>query len=135
MSDERIRLSKRHIASQGFGIWYILLIGSLLYRQFILRQPIDQYWDIVATFFIGALYVSISIFARGAVDENRITRSFKWSVVSILLTIIVVSYFLGNITSMVDLILTIVSASIGIALVTILFYFLYHRWEQGIENS
>jgi hypothetical protein len=135
MSDERIRLSKRHIASQGFGIWYLLLLASLLYRQFILKQSIDQYWDIAVVFFIGALYVSLSIFAWGAVDENRITRSFKWSVVSILLTILAVSYFLGNITSIVNLVVTIVSALIGIALVTILFYFLYRRWEKGIENS
>ncbi len=135
MSDERIRLSKRHIASRGFGIWYILLIASLLYRQFYLRQSIDQYWDIAITFFIGALYVSISSFAKGAVHENRITRSFKWSALSILLVIVAVSYFLGNITSIADLVITILSASLGIALITILFYFLYKRWEQSIDVS
>jgi VanZ family protein len=135
MSDERIRLSKRHIASQGFGIWYILLIASLLYRQFYLQQSIDQYWDIALTFFIGTLYVSISIFSRGAVYENRITKSFKWSSISILLVIIAVSYFRGNIASISDLVVTVISALIGIAFITILFYFLYRRWEQSIDIS
>ncbi len=134
MNDERIRSSKRHIASQGFGIWYILILASLLYRQFFLKQSINQYWDIAATFFIGTFYVSISVFAKGAVYENRITRSFKWSALTILLTIFAVSYFLGNIASFVDLIVTMISAAIGIALVTILFYFLYKRWEQSIDN-
>jgi O-antigen/teichoic acid export membrane protein len=132
-SDERIRSSKRHIASQGFGIWYVLLLAALLYRQFVLKQPIDQYWDIAVIFFIGAFYVSISGFARGAVYENRITRSFKWSAVTILLTIIAVSYFLGNITSVTELLVTIVSAAIGLALMSILFYYLYRRWEQSID--
>jgi hypothetical protein len=100
-----------------------------------LRQSIDQYWDIAVTFFIGALYVSISSFARGAVYENRITRSFKWSAISILLVIVAVSYFLGNITCIADLMLTLLSAAIGIALITILFYFLYRRWEQSIDIS
>jgi O-antigen/teichoic acid export membrane protein len=131
--DERIRLSKRNIASKGFGIWYILLLASLLYRQFYLKQSIDQYWDIAVTFFIGTFYVSISMFAKGAVYKNRITESFKWSTLSILVTIIAVSYFLGNIASIADLITTIISAAIGVAFMTILFYFLYRRWEQNID--
>ena len=132
-SDERIRSTKRHIASQGFGIWYILMLASLLYRQFILKQSIDQYWDIAVIFFVGAFYVSISGFARGAVYENRVTRSFKWSAVTILLTIIAVSTFLGNITSITELIVIILSAAIGLAVMAILFYFLYRRWERSID--
>jgi hypothetical protein len=135
MGDERILLEKRLIASQGFGIWYLLMLASLLYRQFYLRQSIDQYWDIAAAFFIGTFYVSISIFAKGALYENRITRSFKWSALTIMMTIVAVSYSLGNIASFADLIATIISAAIGIALITILFYFLYKRWEQSIDRS
>jgi hypothetical protein len=132
-SDERIRLSKRHIASQGFGIWYFLLLASLLYRQFVLKQSIDQYWDIAVIFFIGAFYVSIAIHAKGAITENTITRYFKWSAPLILVTILAISYFLGNIASITDLIVTILSAAIGIAVVAILFYFLYRRWERSID--
>ena len=133
-SDERIRLSKSQIASQGFGIWYFLLLAALLYRQFVLKQPIDQYWDIAVIFFVGAFYVSISGFAQGAVYKNRITKSFKWSAVTILLTIIVVSYFLGNITSITELLVTLISSAIGLAVVAILFYFLYRRWERSIDT-
>ena len=132
-SDERILYDKRRITSQAFGIWYLLMLSSLLYRQFYLRQSVEQYWDIAATFFVGALYVSISIHAKGAVVENAITRYFKLSAPVILITIVAVSYFLGNIASIVDLIVTIISAAIGIAGVAILFYFLYRRWEQSID--
>jgi hypothetical protein len=132
-TDERIGLSKRHIASKGFGIWYILMLASLIYRQFYLGQTIDQYWDVVATFFIGAMYVSIAAFAQGAVIMNRTTRSFRWSALTILLTIIAVSYFRGSIASVSDLMTTIASAAIGIAFVAILFYALYRSWERSID--
>ncbi len=132
-TDERISSTKRSIASQGFGIWYVLMLASLLYRQFYLRQTIDQYWDIAVTFFVGALFVSFSIFSRGAVYENKITRSFKWSALTILLTVLAVSYLLGNITSLAELMVTAVSAAIGMAFVAILFYLVYRRWERSIE--
>jgi hypothetical protein len=132
-SDERILSDKRRIASRAFGIWYILMLCSLLYRQFYLRQSVEQYWDIAVTFFIGALYVSIAIHAKGALTENSITRYFKRSAPIILVTIVAVSYFLGNIASIADLIVTMISAAIGIAGVAILFYYLYRRWEQSIN--
>ena len=131
--DERILSDKRRITSQAFGIWYILMLSSLLYRQFYLRQSVEQYWDIAVSFFVGALYVSISIHAKGAIVENAITRYLKLSTPVILITIVAVSYFIGNIASIVDLIATMISAAIGIAGVAILFYFLYRRWEQSID--
>jgi hypothetical protein len=38
--DERIRSSIRKITSQVFMIWYVLLLASLLVRQFYLGQPL-----------------------------------------------------------------------------------------------
>lgn len=47
--DERINQVKNRVAARGFGIWYILLLIALLYRQFYLRQPLNEYWDIALT--------------------------------------------------------------------------------------
>lgn len=132
IKDERIQSSMRHIASQGFFIWYILMLASLLYRQFYLKQPIEQYWDLAAIFFIGAMFVSISMFNRGAVHKNTIKILYKWMVPSIIITVVALNYILGNIASIKQLIVTIISAAIGISIVMVVFYILYKRWESKI---
>jgi hypothetical protein len=135
VNDERIRSSIRKITSQVFGIWYVLLLASLLYRQFYLGQPLRQYWDIVVIFFIGTSYATISMFARGAVYENRITKCVKWSVPTLLVTNVAVAYFRGHIKTIGDLIASVIGGAIGIALVGILLCFLYRRWEKKIDVS
>ncbi len=130
--DERIQSSLRGIGSRGFGIWYFLMLASLLYRQFYLQQPIEQYWDLVVIFFIGVIFVSISIFAQGAVQESSTIRIFKWMVPTILITVVAVNYLLGNISSITQLVVTIISAIIGLSLAMLIFYFLYKRWESKI---
>lgn len=132
IKDERIQSSMRHIASQGFVIWFILMNASLLYRQFYLKQPIEQYWDLAAIFFIGIMFVSISIFNRGAVHENAITRLYKWMVPFIIIGVVAANYILGNIASIKQLIVTIISTAIGISIVMVVFYILYKRWESKI---
>jgi len=132
IKDERIQSSMRHIASQGFLIWYFLMLASLLYRQFYLKQPIEQYWDLAAIFLIGAIFVSISMFNRGAVHENAIKRIYKGMVPSIIITVVAVNYILGNIASIKQLIVTIISTAIGLSLVMVVFYILYKRWESKI---
>jgi hypothetical protein len=130
--DERIQSSLRRIGYQGFVIWYFLMLVSLLYRQFYLKQSIEQYWDLAAIFFIGTMFVSISIFAQGAVHESAITRVFKWIAPIIIITVVAVNFVLGNIASITQLIVTIISAAIGLSLVMVAFYILYKRWESNI---
>ena len=132
IKDERIKSSLRQIGSKGFWIWYFLLLASLLYRQFYLKQSIEQYWDLAATFFIGVIFVSISIFAHGSVHERVTTRIFPWMAISIIISVVAVNYFLGNIVSIKQLMVTIISAAIGISLVMVGFYFLYKKWESNI---
>ena len=132
IKDERIQSSMRHIASQCFVIWFFLMLASLLYRQFYLKQPIEQYWDLAAIFFIGTMFVSISIFNRGAVHENAITRLYKWMVPFIIIGVVASNYILGNIASIKQLIVTIISTVIGISIVMVVFYILYKRWESKI---
>jgi hypothetical protein len=128
--DERISQARRHIATTGFGIWYVLLLGMLLYRQFVLRQPWHEYWDIALAFFIGTAYVTIASFARGAVYETQAVRFGKWMFPGILVTIVVVLYLKGGISTAVDLLAAILSASISISVLALLLYYLYRRWEK-----
>jgi len=132
IKDERIQSSIQHIASQGFMIVYFLILASLLYRQFYLKQTIEQYWDIAAIFFIGALYVSISIFYRGAIQRQDIAKMYKVMIPIIIIGIVAVVFFQGQITSVKQLITTIISSVIGLSLILVLFYLLYRRWESKI---
>ncbi len=132
IKDERIQSSMRHIASQGFLIWYFLMLASILYRQFYLKQPIEQYWDLAAIFFIGTMFVSISMFGRGAVHKNVMTGVYLGMVPSIIISVVAVSYILGNIASIMELIVTIMGTAIGLSLVMVVFYILYKRWESKI---
>ena len=128
--DERISQARRRIAANGFGIWYIILLGMLIYRQFYLRQPLNEYWDIALTFFIGTLYVTIASFAQGAVYETLIIRQGKLTVPGILITIVVVIYFKGGINTVVDLLMVVTSALLTLSVLGLLFYYLYQRWEK-----
>ena len=113
--DERISGAKRRIAARGFGIWYILILIALLYRQFYLGQPAREYLDIALIFFIGTLYVGIASFAQGAVHENTLIRFAKRTVPIIVITIVAVNYFQGRINTVVDLVEVALSALVGLS--------------------
>lgn len=133
IKDERISRTKRQIAANGFGIWYFLLLVSLLYRQFYLHQSPQEYWDIALIFFGGTLYVTLASYAKGAVQETAIYQYGKWSVPVILITILLINYFQGNINSILDFITILLSALAGLLLLAFIFYFLYRKWEQQNE--
>ena len=130
LKDERISQDRRRIAATGFGIWYILLLGMLYYRQFYLGQSWNEYWDIALTFFIGTLYFTMASFAQGAVYETSVIRFGKWTVPSILITIVVVMYFQGVINTVVELLTAVTSALLSLSLLGLLAYYLYRRWEK-----
>jgi hypothetical protein len=130
LRDERISQARRRIMATGFGIWWILLLGMLYYRQFYLGQPWNEYWDIVLTFFIGNLYVTIASFAQGAVYETSIIRQAKWIIPSVLISIVVVLYIRGGINTIVELLTAVTSALLGLSMLGLPAYYLYRRWEK-----
>jgi hypothetical protein len=133
IKDERISKAQNRIAARGFGIWYILLLAALLYRQFYLGQSVREYWDLAVIFFVGTAYVAMASYARGAVYETSKTRFAKLIVPVILITIVVVMFFQGRISSAVDFVEVVLSALIGLGLVGLVFYYLYRRWEKRNE--
>jgi hypothetical protein len=130
LRDERISQARRRIMAGGFGIWYILLLGMLYYRQFYLGQPWNEYWDIALTFFIGTLYVTMASFAQGAVYETSVIRQVKWMIPMLVIVIVVVMYFQGVINTLVELLTAVASALLSLSLVGLLAYYLYRRWEK-----
>ena len=135
IKDERISGTKSRIASRAFGMWYFLLLATLLYRQFFLKQPLEEYWDIALIFFSGTFYVIIASYARGAVYEHNISRYWKWTVPTIVITIVVLNVFQAKIGSVLDLVEVVVSALVGVSTMGFVLYILYRRWEQQKDIS
>lgn len=133
IKDERISNVKNRVAARGFGIWYILLLIALLYRQFYLGQSVSEYWDLAMIFFVGTAYVTIAGFAKGAIYETNMIKSVKWTVPIMLITIVAVMYYQGQITSITELVTALLSALVGLSLLGIVLYYLYRRWEKQNE--
>ena len=132
IEDERIQSSTRRITHQVFVIWYILMLASLLYRIFYLKQPIEQYWDLAAIFVIGCLFGTISVFSQGAVHKDFFKIFYKVMIPIIIIIMFAVSYFFCNIKSITQLIVIIISSLIVFSLVVLVFYILYKSWERRI---
>ena len=133
MRDERIRETKNRITSRAFGAWYVLLLTAILYRQFYLGQTPMEYWDIALIFFIGTLYVTITGFATGVIYEDSRGKYVMWTVLVILIAITASNYIRGRLDNIADLLVTLVSALIGIASIGLIFYLLYRRWENKLD--
>jgi hypothetical protein len=130
ITDERITRTKNQIAATGFYLWLVLLILSLLYRQFYLQQSPLEYWDIALIFFIGTLYVALATYARGAIQETAIVHYGKWVIPIILASILLVNFFQGNISSLLDFMVISASALVTLLVIWVIFYLLYSRWEK-----
>jgi hypothetical protein len=128
--DERIVSATNRIAARGFGIGYVLSLLALLYRQFYLGQPVQEYWDMALIFFVVTSYVTLASIAQGGVHETALVRYGKRTAPVILLTILAVMVFRGQIRSVADLAASAISALAGLALVGFVFYALYRRWEK-----
>ncbi len=57
IQDERVIQEARKQNSLGFTILYYGLLLDLLYRQFILQDPISRYWDLALLFFGVTFYL------------------------------------------------------------------------------
>jgi hypothetical protein len=133
IKDERISGDRNRIAARGYLIWYVMLLAALLYRQFYLHQALSEYWDLALTFFVGTFYVTIAMFARGAVIESSLARSFKWMIVTIVITNVALAYFQGQISSAGELVTSLLSALLGVSVVGGGLYYLYRRWERRAQ--
>jgi hypothetical protein len=75
IKDERILLEKRKINSSAFGICFLGLWGTLLYRQFMLRQNVSEYIDI----FLLTMGLSIYVTATNVLKGFYLTYRSKYT--------------------------------------------------------
>ncbi len=70
LQDERIIQETHRQNSVGFAILYFGLLLDLLYRQFILRDPVSQYWDLALLFFGVTFFLAAKRIRTGLLTGN-----------------------------------------------------------------
>jgi hypothetical protein len=136
MKDERIQATRNRFAARGFFIWFFLMLISLEYRRLILKQHPRDFWDIFAIWFIGTLFVFIAYANKGVFDHD-----FKkiWLTIGIVNLIVLFTLFfiMGQIHSVVDVGVYLISYLPAMGLVIAIAYFLNRRWKrkEGIEDE
>jgi hypothetical protein len=137
MKDERIQTTMNRIAALGFFcICCLLLPISALYRMLVLKQRPQEFWDIIAIFFIGMFFLCIAYARAGFVP---LVSKRQWLTIGIvnLVVLLTLSFIMGQMHSVVDagaMLLGFIPATV---LVFGVFHFLKRRWErkEGIEDE
>ncbi|MBT7914087.1 hypothetical protein HN588_09280 [Candidatus Bathyarchaeota archaeon] len=136
ITDERIQATYHQWSARGFLVWYWLLLIDLLYRQFYLHQPVREYWDLGAIFFIGTGFVFLALLSKGGYSGN-LGRHFKIITPTVVVTILVVNVLMGKVNTIGDSAKTILGAALGMALILPVSFYLNRRWEkrQGLRDD
>ena len=136
MKDERIQTTVNRFAAGGFFIWYVLTLISLNYRLLILKQHPRDFWDFIAIFLIANLFVFIA-YANKGVFDNGFKRIWLPIGISVIITILTVSFITGKMHSVVDVGGTLIGFLPGMGLVIGIAHFLNRRWKrkEGIEDE
>lgn len=143
MKDERIQTTLNRFAARGFCIWWVLLLISFYSRSVILKQHPRDFWDILAIFFIGTLYVSVACANKGIFGHGFTRKSLT---IAVPVGIIIAAAIMGfsawrfgtpGMDSVVDVFALLIGTLLGMGLVIAVAYFLKRRWErkEGIEHE
>ena len=133
MKDERIQTTASHFAAMGFSIWCLLMSMSLCYRVLILKQLPRQWWDILAIFVIGTLFVFIAYASKGVLDHGAM-KALIVGMSGALVAVFAVSSITGRMYSVGAFLIGFLPAA-GLVIATA--YFLNQRWKrkEGIDDK
>ncbi len=136
MKDERIQTTVSHIARRGFIIYFVLMIISINYRLWILKQHPREFWDFMAIFFIASLYGFIAFSKKGVFDQNF--KKFWFAIcIGIIFVNITLMFIIGRIHSIVDMVAFLIASLLGVGLCIAISYCLNRRWKrkEGLEDE
>ncbi|MHC4501133.1 MAG: DUF6773 family protein [Planctomycetota bacterium] len=136
MKDERIQTTVNHIARRGFIIYFVLMMISINYRLWILKQHPREFWDFMAIFSIASLFVFIA-YARKGVFDQKFKRFWFAICIVIIIVNITLMFIIGRIHSIFDMVAFLSASLLGVGLCIAIAYFLNRRWKrkEGIEDE
>ncbi|MFW6030472.1 MAG: DUF6773 family protein [Halanaerobiales bacterium] len=139
--DERIVKEKRKINSYAFNILFIGLWIILVYRQFVLGQSIDQYWDIFVLTLGGSFFVLINNMLKGIYltykkKDEKYKKLLVSAAIGTIIFITVNSIFSGNgFSNSEEIISTIISAVVFFIVWIALQAFIIHISEKKSKQE
>jgi hypothetical protein len=137
MKDERIQTTVNRFAARGFYIWHLLLAISLFYRSLILKQHPRDWWDILAIWVIGILFVFIACVSKGVFAHLNFKRLWLTSGIGVIIFNITLFFIIGQIHSVIHVGLFLIALLLGMGPVIGISHFLNRRWKrkEGIEDE
>jgi len=139
MKDERIQTTHNRIAAIGFSIWYVLTLISLNYRLLILKQHPRECWDIFAIFILVTFFVIIACANKGlyVFDDGFKRMRLTIGIGAGIIVSLTLLFIAGEIHSVVDMGMHLISFLFVIGSVIGIVYFLNRRWKrkEGIEDE
>ena len=136
MKDERIQTTANRIGRIGFIIYFVLMIISINYRLWILKQHPREFWDFMAIFFIASFFVFIA-YAKKGIFEHNFMRFWFAICISIIIVNTTLMFIIGRIHSTVELGAFLIASLLGVGLCIAIAYCLNQRWKrkEGIEDE
>jgi asparagine N-glycosylation enzyme membrane subunit Stt3 len=113
IQDERIIQEARKQNSLGFTILYFGVLLDLLYRQFILQEPVSRYWDLALLFFGVTFILAVKRVSSGLLTNKlNLRRNVLSSIIAAVVFSIFNFWWVGN-KSAVELIISGIIFCIG----------------------
>jgi len=135
IQDERIIQEARKQNSLGFTILYFGVLLDLLYRQFILQEPISRYWDLALLFFGVTFYLAAKRVSSGLlVNKPNLKSIIPSSIVASVVFSIVNYWWLGN-TSPVELITGGIIFFVGFCAIILLMQYISSKKNDEMLND
>ncbi len=136
MKDERIQTTINHITRRAFAIYFVLMIISINYLLWILKQHPREFWDFMAIFIIASFYGFFAFSNKGIFDQNF--KRFWFAIcIGIIIVNITLMFIIGRIHSIVELGVFLIASLLGVGLCIAIAYFLNRHWKrkEGIEDE
>lgn len=99
ITDERVVQQHRKIASGAFQLVSMFLLLSMLYKQFILKEPIKDYLTEFIAFFGGSFYVVVGnimkgdeLYSKGTIGTKK--HAMRWYLLNSLVTSLTITIVL-----------------------------------------
>ena len=132
IKDERIIQEARQQNSMGFAILYFGVLIDLLYRQFILQEPISRYWDLALLFFGVTFYLAAKrVYSGIFTNKPDLSSLLLSSIIATGVFTIVNYWYLGN-TTPVELITGGVIFLLGFYLINLLMQYISSKKNDDL---
>jgi hypothetical protein len=132
IQDERIIQEALKQNSLGFTILYFGVLLDLLYRQFILQEPVSGYWDLALLFFGVTFYLAAKRVSSGLLTNKLNLKSIVPPAIAATAAFFIVEFWWLGHKSPVELIISGITFFIGFYGINLLMQYLSSKKNDAM---